>query len=175
MYQPEDDNDNMLPPLGPGDSPPLTEWFSESVRVSESKYHVEAYPNASQVYGRGGTLLDVFDADIHAEKRKDNTYYPFASREEWEIASFLLLSSLSVSAINKFLSLELVSHFLYEVVGKLINWMQIQQLDLSFHTANELCGRAEMLQAGPQWKCTPWTTIYLTKVPLKLFHRDSLD
>ena len=32
-----------------------------------------------------------------------------------------------------------------------------------------------MLPAGPTWKCTPWTTTYPTKVPLKLFHRDPLD
>jgi len=32
-----------------------------------------------------------------------------------------------------------------------------------------------MLPAGPQWKCTPWPTTYPTKIPLKLFHRNSLE
>jgi|SRR5882762_555844 len=41
--------------------------------------------------------------------------------------------------------------------------------------AKDLRGRAEMLPAGPQWKCTPWPTTYPTKIPLKLFHRDSLE
>jgi len=60
--------------------------------------------------GRGGTLLDVFDADIHAEKRKDNTY-PFASREEWETASFYLYHHSSVSAItNSFMELVVMSY-----------------------------------------------------------------
>ena len=59
--------------------------------------------------------MDVFDADPCAEKRKDNLYYPFASRQEWEIASFLLCSSLSMSAVDEFLSLNLVSSLLYYV------------------------------------------------------------
>ena len=52
---------------------------------------------------------------------------------------------------------------------------QVQQLHLSFRTAKELRGRAEILPTGPKWQCTPWTTVHPTKVPLKLFHRDSLD
>jgi len=111
----EDYGDDMASPPGLGEIPPSTEWSSESVRISESKYCVEAHPSASQVYGRGHTFLDVFDADPCAEKRKDNLYYPFASRQEWEIASFLLRSSLSMSAVDEFLSLNLVSSLLYYV------------------------------------------------------------
>jgi len=173
MYQLEDDDD-MVSLTGPEECLPSTGWFSDSARVSKSKYHVEVFPNASQVYGQGDTFMDLFDADVYAEKRKDNIYYPFMSRHEWEIASFLLRLSLSMSAIDKFLELELVSFCLCEAKVK-THILQIRHLHLSFRTAKELRSRAEMLPAGPSWKCTPWTTTYPTKVPLKLFHRDSLD
>ncbi|KAG2032847.1 hypothetical protein BDR03DRAFT_873234, partial [Suillus americanus] len=39
--------------------------------------------------------------------------YPFTSREEWEVANFLLHSALSMAAINKFLQLSMVHIFIY--------------------------------------------------------------
>ena len=53
--------------------------------------------------------MDEFDRDDHATMREENLYYPWASRQEWELASFLLRSSLSMAAIDQFLSLDLVS------------------------------------------------------------------
>jgi Plavaka transposase len=52
---------------------------------------------------------------------------------------------------------------------------QVLSLRLSFSTAKELRGRAELLPAGPKWSCTPWSTVYPTKTPVHLFHRDSLE
>jgi hypothetical protein len=77
--------------------------------TDESMNFTEEYSGASQVYGKGHTFMDNFHMDSHANERHDNLYYPFASRDEWEIASFLLRSSLSMSAIDQFLSLQLVS------------------------------------------------------------------
>ena len=74
-----------------------------------SKYHVEVYPGAAQTYGKGPTFMDEFDGDKYAVMRKENLYYPWASRPEWELAAFLLRSSLSMAVINQFLSLDLVS------------------------------------------------------------------
>ncbi|KAG2744458.1 hypothetical protein P692DRAFT_20647526, partial [Suillus brevipes Sb2] len=47
----------------------------------------------------GSTFLDLFDANEYAECRVDNLYYLFASKEEWDIADYLLRSSLSMAAI----------------------------------------------------------------------------
>lgn len=76
------------------------------------KHHTEVYPGAAQTYGKGSTFMDEFDDDEHAAMREDNLYYPWASRPEWELASFLLRSSLSMAAIDQFLSLDLVSESL---------------------------------------------------------------
>ena len=52
--------------------------------------------------------MDQFDTDTFNAQRKVNLYYPFASRQDWELGSWLLRSGLSLVAIDKFLSLELV-------------------------------------------------------------------
>ena len=82
---------------------------SHSVDDRHNTPFIEKYPGAGQTFGRAKTFMDTFDADCHADKRKDHPYYPFASRNEWEFASFLLRSNLSVNSIDRFLKLELVS------------------------------------------------------------------
>jgi hypothetical protein len=72
----------------------------------------ESYPGAAQTFGRAATFMDIFDADLHAETRQQHLYYPFASREEWQLAAFLLRSGLSMNSIDKFLKLDLVSNLL---------------------------------------------------------------
>jgi hypothetical protein len=69
---------------------------------------VEEFHGAAQTFGKGLTFMDKFHMDQFADKRKSNLYYPFASREEWDLASFLLRSSLSMADIDVFLSLTMV-------------------------------------------------------------------
>jgi hypothetical protein len=70
--------------------------------------NIEVFEGSSKTYGRGTSFMTQFDHDRFANERTVNLYYPFASREEWELASSLLCSSLSMHAINEFLSLDLV-------------------------------------------------------------------
>jgi hypothetical protein len=70
---------------------------------------VDEFPGASRTYGQGPTFMDEFDKDVYAENRRDNLYYPFASKQDWEVGHFLESSTLSMGAIDKFLKLELVS------------------------------------------------------------------
>ena len=49
---------------------------------------VEEYEGAAKEYGTGTTFMDEFDRDQFAGERINNLYYPFASRNEWELASF---------------------------------------------------------------------------------------
>jgi hypothetical protein len=69
----------------------------------------EKYMGAAQLYGSGNTFMDKFDSDKYVSACIQNLYYPFDSKDKWELASFLLLSNLSQLSINKLLSLALVS------------------------------------------------------------------
>ncbi|KIJ17506.1 hypothetical protein PAXINDRAFT_72536 [Paxillus involutus ATCC 200175] len=104
--------------------------------------------------------MEAFDADQFADIRnQENLYYPFADRRDWEVGSFLLTSSLSMKAIDKFLSLDL-----------------IKSLPLSFRLARELRGLAELLpQLGPRWRCKTMETSCETKCPAQLLYRDAVD
>ncbi|KAG2071297.1 hypothetical protein BDR04DRAFT_1117706 [Suillus decipiens] len=67
----------------------------------ESLSEVEVYEGAGTCYAQDGvTFLDLFDTNEYAECRKENLFYPFASKEEWEVADFLLCSPLNMAAIN---------------------------------------------------------------------------
>lgn len=85
--------------------PPIPLSYSH---VQVSNQNTEVFMGAARTYGKGTTFMGAFDTDSHADKRKDNLFYPFASREEWQLASFLLQSSLGMAAIDMFLSLNLV-------------------------------------------------------------------
>jgi hypothetical protein len=70
---------------------------------------VEEYEGAAKQYGTGTTFMTEFDSDQYAGERVENLYYPFASRDEWGFAAFLLRSDLSMASIDSLLSLNLVS------------------------------------------------------------------
>ena len=77
---------------------------------SLSPFHTEFYAGAAQILeGKGETFMDIFNKDEHAEKWKENLYYPFTTQEEWELASFLLKSGLSMAQTDEYLRLQMVS------------------------------------------------------------------
>lgn len=111
-HLPEDSPDAELPAnytRSPGLASTTSLQPSTPNQPDTSPFHFETHPNISQTYGSGLTFMDKFDADPHAQKRSFQLYYPFSSKGEWELASFLLQSSLSMGKINVFLKLELVS------------------------------------------------------------------
>ena len=67
------------------------------------------FPSASHVFGEGQGFMSNFHMDKFAEHCTRNIYYPFTSRDEWELGAFLTQSNMSMKAVNEFLSLELVS------------------------------------------------------------------
>jgi hypothetical protein len=79
---------------------------------SNSPFFTEFYPGASKIFGSGPTFIDNFDNDEFSEERQAHPYYPFASKDEWQMASFLLRSGLSMAALDQFFKLELVGDFL---------------------------------------------------------------
>ena len=74
-----------------------------------TRHYQELHPNVPLIFGSGPGFVDVFNKDQHAQKRRDNLYYPFSSKEEWGLASWLLCSGLSMRAIDDFLALPIVS------------------------------------------------------------------
>lgn len=94
------------PPLKPSSTPEVDMEIDDQPLPS---FHAEFFQGSSEVYGKGETYLDLFDKDEYAYARQTNLFYPFASRQEWELASFLLKSDLSRVAIDQFLNLQLVS------------------------------------------------------------------
>ncbi|KAG1899631.1 uncharacterized protein F5891DRAFT_1189439 [Suillus fuscotomentosus] len=119
---------------------------------------MDSYPDCAQSYGRGYTFLDLFNMDENSKHRVTNPYYPFSGQRDWEVGSWLLHSGLSMGKIDSFLSLEM-----------------IKTLPLSFSSAKELCGRAEMLPSGPRWMSQTIPTMHPTKSPVVLYWCDPLD
>jgi hypothetical protein len=78
--------------------------------------HREEFPNAAHEWGAGETFMEKFDSDDFADQRKKNLYYPFASKEDWEMAAFLLRSGMSMAQIDDFLNLQSVSYSLFSLV-----------------------------------------------------------
>lgn len=77
--------------------------------------HREEFPNAAHECGAGETFMGKFDLDDFSDQRKKNLYYPFASREEWEVAAFLLRSGMSMALVDDFLNLQTVSNSLFSL------------------------------------------------------------
>ena len=68
----------------------------------------EYFPGAAWIHSTRPTFMDNFNADQYSSLRNANFYYPFASRQEWELALWLLRSGLSMNAIDRFLKLLMV-------------------------------------------------------------------
>ncbi|KAG1747218.1 uncharacterized protein EDB91DRAFT_1235953 [Suillus paluster] len=130
-------------------------------QASEKPY-IKHFRDAAKVYQRGQTFLDRFNMDPYAVHHEDNLYYLFASRQDWELGSFLLCSSLSMAAIDEFLGLELVH-------------LELATLPLPFRTAKELRGHSELLPSVPKWQYHIISTTHPTKKPLHLYWHNLLD
>ncbi|KAI6138406.1 hypothetical protein BKA82DRAFT_4366524 [Pisolithus tinctorius] len=116
------------------------------------------FEGAAKTFGLGPTFMDKFNGDQFSNLRASNLYYPFNSHNEWELASWLLRSGLSMRAIDSFLSLSI-----------------IQLLNISFRTARALRGLAELLPGGPRWRSMEITPSQPTKHPVHLYWRDPLE
>ena len=82
--------------------------LDDEYRSQNHDYYKEVFTDAGARYGRGSTFMEQFDNDRFSEERANNLYYPFANRADWEIGEWLLRSNLSMSAIDEFMSLEIV-------------------------------------------------------------------
>ncbi|KAG1798402.1 hypothetical protein EV424DRAFT_1332896 [Suillus variegatus] len=88
-------------------------------------------------------------------------YYPFSGQKEWEVASWLLCSGLSMAKINSFLSLEMVSFKLFHCIH------HSDKYPVKIKT--------ETLPSGPHWLSQVIPTVHPIKSPVILYWRDSLE
>src|SRR5882762_1293746 len=86
-------------------SSPMEHLPSADAESTSSHY----FPDSGHVFDSGPGFLSWFHDDEDAEARSHNSYHPFGSKGEWEIARFLSCSGLSMRLIDEFLSLSLVS------------------------------------------------------------------
>ena len=135
---------------------------------------VEAYEGCTEAFPGGETFMGQFRCDQYAEQRRENNYFPWASRQEWGFASWLLRSRLSMAAIDSLLSLEIVSHDIL-ASSKTYHLQQIRNIPLSFRSAKELRTCAKTLPSGPQWVCETLTTEYPTKEPAYVFYHNPIE
>lgn len=81
---------------------------------SRSKNFTKCHPTAGRVYGKGRTILqEIDDKDPYKTERKSNLYYPFRSRQDFEMGAWLSQSNASMSQIDDFLKLSYVRLFLF--------------------------------------------------------------
>ena len=83
---------------------------SQNPKDRQNPFNIKKHPTSGNIYGSGETFMDQCNEDKFSERRKNNIYYPFTLRDEWELASFLLCSCLSMAAVDCFLKLKLVSY-----------------------------------------------------------------
>jgi len=83
---------------------------------------VDDHPNVPSLYRGGTVFLDQFLSDEYVALCQENLYYPFVSGVDWELASWLLRSCLSMAAIDEFLSLQLVCPFFFLLFFFEANW-----------------------------------------------------
>ncbi|KAI6018532.1 hypothetical protein PISMIDRAFT_96801 [Pisolithus microcarpus 441] len=113
----------------------------------------------------GGTMfMDQFLNDQYATLQQENLYYPFALGADWQLASWLLHSQLSMATIDDFLSLQLVHLAIF-----------LCQLPISFHSAKELCLCMEILLSGPHWKLHDLLPQVSTKCKPIVYYCDLLE
>jgi hypothetical protein len=75
------------------------EPFGDSMDVDSG--HSENLDENGQRSARSEEVAD-------AKERESNLFYPFAGKEDWQLAHYLLASGLSMVAIDRFLSLDWV-------------------------------------------------------------------
>ena len=100
--------DDPADPSIPEHIPNTPQFLPPSPPHHQSRTRQIEFPGAAKTYGQVKTFMDRFDDDRFSGFRVANTYYPFAGKDEWEFASFLLSSGLSMRKINNLLRLKMV-------------------------------------------------------------------
>jgi hypothetical protein len=106
---------HVAPPHSPSEF--AADYFDDNFQEQAlQEEYVEMHPSAGKKYGRDKTFLESFDDDRHAPQRSANLFFPFASKEDWQVGVWLSRSRLSMAAIDSFLSLPMVSYLVRTII-----------------------------------------------------------
>ncbi|KAG1868634.1 hypothetical protein F4604DRAFT_1584510 [Suillus subluteus] len=122
----------------------------------DGRYH----PESGSIYGfdHPNTFQRMKDHEYEAH-REHNVYYPFADRDEWELAKFLS-DNLNQGQMTRFLKL---------------SWVKARKPP-AYKSAPQLLTFMDALPKGPKWRCTTIQTEgYITTHPVHLIWRDALE
>lgn len=103
---PIDNNSNQVDEPMDTNLYPNDPW--KNLSQNSSPHFIEEYDGAGQIFGTGPTFMDKFNQDKYSAYRKENLYYPFASRDEWEYSFFLVRSNMSLASVDELLKLQMV-------------------------------------------------------------------
>ncbi|KAG6370388.1 hypothetical protein JVT61DRAFT_12109 [Boletus reticuloceps] len=122
------------------------------VNQGPSGTFMETFEGCSTAFPGSKSFMDNFRQDKYAAEQRENLYFPFASREEWQFTSWLLQLCLSLSAINSLLSLDIV-HMIFLSENTILTVFQLKCIPLSFRMEKQLRTHVETLPSGPAWSC----------------------
>ena len=80
-----------------------------STLTDTTQMYTKKFLGAGHIYGTRQTFMDIFGANQYTHYKNSNLYYPFTSKAEWQLRSWVLQSNLSMQAVDKFLHLNLIS------------------------------------------------------------------
>ena len=94
-----------------------------SEEPGSSRLHVVYHPSHQRIktYSGGLSFMEKFDQDLHSDMRKEHPYYPFATRDEWEFALYIVNADLSSAKINELLKLAVVSFIELHLLQLMLN------------------------------------------------------
>ncbi|KAI1790350.1 hypothetical protein LXA43DRAFT_891155 [Ganoderma leucocontextum] len=153
VNEPVADDWNMddAPPIGPplADQPPRPVAGPGRVTVEEveddeagglpKRPWIGEFPRAvASILRKAKTVFEEL-RDTKRSQREDN-FAPFANREEWELASFLVRSGLSQEQIEDYLTLPITRN----------------RTTPSYHNKRSFMQKIDALPAGADWLCEQW-------------------
>lgn len=101
-----DDGPDFSTPPSPID--PVSDDESDMAVDRENQPPTFHFPQAGKTFGYGANFMSAFDADVHAGERDMLPFYPFASKNEFELASWISRAGISMKLQDEFFNLKLV-------------------------------------------------------------------
>ena len=144
------------------DDPPTSNspHRSEPEQIGPGRF-VETYGGCMEMFPGGQTFMDQFRNDQYVEEQQENIYFPWALRQEWGFASWLLCSCLSMAVIDTLLSLEIVSS-------------DVQCYSTSYPPTDQEYPAVLSLRKRAQDSCrnpSIWTTMAMQNAPAQISHK----